>query len=76
MTERYGRVAIALHWIIALVPLAVFCKVAFFVGTKGFEPFKQLDNRIERRFVSPASAVTEFSSDCRARPLRQMDRTL
>jgi len=28
-----------LHWIIALVPLAVFSKVAFVVGTQGFRPF-------------------------------------
>lgn len=31
-----------LHWIIALVPLAVFGKVASTVGTKGFAPFKAL----------------------------------
>jgi DAACS family dicarboxylate/amino acid:cation (Na+ or H+) symporter len=31
-----------LHWIIALVPLAVFCKVAFVVGTSGFAPFVAL----------------------------------
>lgn len=31
-----------LHWIIALVPFAVFGKVASIVGTKGFEPFKAL----------------------------------
>ncbi len=31
-----------LHWIIALVPLAVFSKVASIVGKSGFEPFKAL----------------------------------
>ena len=31
-----------LHWIIALVPLAVFGKVVFVVGTQGFAPFKAL----------------------------------
>ena len=31
-----------LHWVIALVPLAVFCKVAFVVGTQGFQPFAAL----------------------------------
>ncbi len=31
-----------LHWVIALVPFAVFGKVASIVGTKGFEPFKAL----------------------------------
>lgn len=31
-----------LHWVIALVPLAVFSKVAFVVGTHGFKPFVAL----------------------------------
>ena len=31
-----------LHWIITLVPLAVFCKVAFYVGTQGYRPFVAL----------------------------------
>jgi DAACS family dicarboxylate/amino acid:cation (Na+ or H+) symporter len=31
-----------LHWVIALVPLAVFSKVAFVVGTQGFRPFVAL----------------------------------
>jgi Na+/H+-dicarboxylate symporter len=31
-----------LHWVIALVPLAVFSKVAFVVGTQGFRPFLAL----------------------------------
>jgi Na+/H+-dicarboxylate symporter len=31
-----------LHWVIALVPFAVFGKVASIIGTKGFEPFKAL----------------------------------
>jgi DAACS family dicarboxylate/amino acid:cation (Na+ or H+) symporter len=31
-----------LHWVIALVPLAVFSKVAFVVGTQGFKPFVAL----------------------------------
>jgi DAACS family dicarboxylate/amino acid:cation (Na+ or H+) symporter len=31
-----------LHWVIAIVPLAVFGKVASIVGTKGFSPFKSL----------------------------------
>jgi Na+/H+-dicarboxylate symporter len=33
---------IVLHWVIALVPLAVFCKVAFVVATAGFRPFVAL----------------------------------
>ena len=35
----FDLIVIVLHWIITLVPLAVFCKVAFYVGTKGYEPF-------------------------------------
>ncbi len=31
-----------LHWVIALVPLAVFGKVASIVGSEGFEPFVRL----------------------------------
>jgi len=38
----FEMIVTVLHWIIALVPLAVFCKVAYVVGTKGFAPFKAL----------------------------------
>jgi DAACS family dicarboxylate/amino acid:cation (Na+ or H+) symporter len=38
----FDLILIVLHWIIALVPLAVFCKVAFVVGTQGFQPFVAL----------------------------------
>ncbi len=38
----FDLILIVLHWIIVLVPLAVFCKVAFYVGTKGYDPFKKL----------------------------------
>lgn len=38
----FDLILIVLHWIIALVPLAVFCKVAFVVGTAGFAPFANL----------------------------------
>src|SRR5262245_28458816 len=31
-----------LHWVIALVPLAVFSKVAVVIGTQGFKPFVAL----------------------------------
>lgn len=31
-----------LHWIIAAVPIAVLCKVAYVVGTQGFKPFLAL----------------------------------
>jgi len=38
----FDAVVVVLQWVIALVPLAVFGKVASVVGTKGFEPFKAL----------------------------------
>jgi DAACS family dicarboxylate/amino acid:cation (Na+ or H+) symporter len=38
----FDLLLIVLHWIIALVPLAVFCKVAYVVGTQGFKPFVAL----------------------------------
>lgn len=38
----FDLILIILHWIIALVPFAVFCKVAYVVGTQGFAPFKAL----------------------------------
>jgi Na+/H+-dicarboxylate symporter len=38
----FDLIVMVLHWVIALVPLAVFCKVAFVVGTQGFKPFHAL----------------------------------
>ena len=38
----FDLVLTVLHWVIALVPLAVFCKVGFVVGTQGFRPFYAL----------------------------------
>src|SRR5439155_22655755 len=38
----FELIIIILHWIIALVPLAVFGKVVFVVGTQGFAPFRAL----------------------------------
>lgn len=31
-----------LHWVIEVIPLAVFCKVANLIGVQGLEPFKSL----------------------------------
>ena len=42
LETAFELILIVLHWIIALVPLAVFCKVAFVVGTQGFRPFVAL----------------------------------
>jgi DAACS family dicarboxylate/amino acid:cation (Na+ or H+) symporter len=39
VSAGFDLILIVLHWAIALVPLAVFCKVAFVVGTAGFQPF-------------------------------------
>jgi Na+/H+-dicarboxylate symporter len=38
----FSLIIIVLHWIIALVPLAVFGKVVYVVGTEGFKPFVAL----------------------------------
>jgi DAACS family dicarboxylate/amino acid:cation (Na+ or H+) symporter len=38
----FDLILMVLHWVIALVPLAVFCKVGFVVGTQGFQPFYAL----------------------------------
>ena len=42
LETAFDLILIVLHWIIALVPLAVFFKVAFVVGTQGFRPFLAL----------------------------------
>jgi Na+/H+-dicarboxylate symporter len=38
----FELIIIILHWVIALVPLAVFGKVVFVVGIEGFKPFVAL----------------------------------
>jgi len=38
----FDLILMVLHWVIALVPVAVFCKVGFVVGTQGFKPFYAL----------------------------------
>ncbi|MEA2734720.1 MAG: hypothetical protein QOE14_1171 [Humisphaera sp.] len=38
----FDLILVVLMWIIALVPLAVFCKVAYVVGTDGFKLFRAL----------------------------------
>jgi Na+/H+-dicarboxylate symporter len=38
----FELVLIILHWILALVPLAVLCKVADILTTKGLDPFRAL----------------------------------
>jgi len=38
----FSCILVILHWVLALVPLAVFGKVASIVGSSGFEPFARL----------------------------------
>jgi DAACS family dicarboxylate/amino acid:cation (Na+ or H+) symporter len=42
LSTGFDLAVIVLHWVIALVPLAVFCKVTFVVATAGFRPFVAL----------------------------------
>jgi Na+/H+-dicarboxylate symporter len=49
-----------LHWVIALVPLAVFGKVAFVVGTQGFKPFVALGWFIVSVIVALALQATYY----------------
>src|SRR4029453_18784183 len=42
VTLAFQCILVILHWVIALVPLAVFGKVASVVGKSGFAPFKAL----------------------------------
>jgi DAACS family dicarboxylate/amino acid:cation (Na+ or H+) symporter len=56
----FDLILIVLHWIIALVPLAVFCKVAFVVGTEGFRPFIALAWFIVAVLVALALQATYY----------------
>jgi DAACS family dicarboxylate/amino acid:cation (Na+ or H+) symporter len=56
----FDLILIVLHWIIALVPLAVFCKVAFVVGTEGFRPFVALAWFIVAVLVALALQATYY----------------
>lgn len=38
----FKAIVVMLHWVLALVPLAVLCTVAQTFGTQGFEPFLKL----------------------------------
>ena len=56
----FDMILVVLHWIIALVPLAVFCKVAFVVGTQGFAPFLALGWFIVAVLVALALQATYY----------------
>lgn len=38
----FDAIVVMMHWVIALVPLAIFCKIANLVGTEGFAKFAAL----------------------------------
>jgi DAACS family dicarboxylate/amino acid:cation (Na+ or H+) symporter len=42
VATAFAAIMVALHWIIQLVPIAVFCVVAAVVGTTGMETFQSL----------------------------------
>jgi DAACS family dicarboxylate/amino acid:cation (Na+ or H+) symporter len=56
----FDLLLVVLHWVIALVPLAVFCKVAFVVGTQGFGPFVALGWFIVAVIVALALQATYY----------------
>ena len=60
----FDLILIVLHWIIALVPLAVFGKVAAVIGEKGFEPFVAL-GVVHRRGARRAAAAGDVVPDAR-----------
>jgi len=56
----FDLILIILHWIIALVPLAVFCKVAYVIGVNGFAPFKALGWFIVAVLIALALQATYY----------------
>jgi len=62
----FDLILTVLHWIIALVPLAVFCKVAFVVGTQGFRPFVALGWFIAAVLIALAVQATYYLIRIRA----------
>jgi Na+/H+-dicarboxylate symporter len=62
----FDLILIVLHWIITLVPLAVFCKVAFVVGTEGFRPFVALAWFIAAVLVALALQAVYYLTRIRA----------
>jgi DAACS family dicarboxylate/amino acid:cation (Na+ or H+) symporter len=62
----FDLILTVLHWIIALVPLAVFCKVAFVVGTQGFRPFVALGWFIAAVLIALAVQATYYIIRIRA----------
>jgi Na+/H+-dicarboxylate symporter len=56
----FSCILVVLHWVIALVPLAVFGKVASIVGTSGFGPFVALGSFVVAVLVALAIQATYY----------------
>jgi hypothetical protein len=56
----FDPMLIVLHWIIAAVPLALFCKVTSVVGTQGFGPFAALGWFIVAVLIALALQATYY----------------
>jgi len=56
----FDLILIVLRWIIAAVPLAVFCKVTYVVGTQGFAPFAALGWFIVAVLIALALQATYY----------------
>jgi Sodium:dicarboxylate symporter family/Major Facilitator Superfamily len=56
----FDLILVVLKWIIAAVPLAVFCKVTYVVGTQGFAPFAALGWFIVAVLIALALQATYY----------------
>ena len=61
----FDMVITVLHWVIWLVPFAVFCKVGAILGTKGFQPFAALGAFILAVLLALALQATWYLSRIR-----------
>jgi Na+/H+-dicarboxylate symporter len=70
----FDAIVVVLHWIIAIVPLAVFGIVANIVGTKGFGPFVKLGGFVVAVLVAlllqSVYYLTRIGLGCWASPWR------
>jgi DAACS family dicarboxylate/amino acid:cation (Na+ or H+) symporter len=63
----FDLLVVVLHWIIAAVPVAVFWKVAFLVGTQGFRPFLALGGFIVAVLLALSLQATYYLVRVRAK---------
>src|SRR5262249_20502301 len=63
----FDLIVVVLHWIIAAVPIAVFCKVAFLVGTQGVRPFLALGGFIVAVLLALSLQATYYLVRVRAK---------